>query len=414
MMPIDTSRVYSAYSARTVRARQRSPTSLPRRWPGARRRSRRARDLHPAPGRAAGRRQSRARRRAPPHRQDLDHPGGPAAPASGAARHTAYVDCLGATDVRGLGERLIDAVLENVSGVERIVRAGEGGRGGYAAIGQGALRAHRAGARSSRARRTRSDSSTAHSICRARWRRVRASASSSRSTSSRRRAGSARASSTSCGRASRRRRALPTRSSALRRASSRSCSARRATRSTGSPYRSTSPRPAAIASASRRTTGSPTCARSSQRRRSRSTTRAWTASSTRPAAIRRTRCRCAPRSTTSCATPAQRVVTADLLGIAYEQALRELERPFALHWSELGKQKYLQLVATRVAQKTVCSHRTRRRRCRGPRCFARSNQLQARGLVARLGRGRYEFVEPMFGEYVRRVAGNEAGIVPKR
>jgi len=32
---------------------------------------------------------------------------------------TAYVDCLGATDIRGLGERLIDAVLENVSGAER-------------------------------------------------------------------------------------------------------------------------------------------------------------------------------------------------------------------------------------------------------------------------------------------------------
>src|SRR6195256_1995843 len=32
---------------------------------------------------------------------------------------TGYVDCLGATDIRGLGERLIDAALENVSGVER-------------------------------------------------------------------------------------------------------------------------------------------------------------------------------------------------------------------------------------------------------------------------------------------------------
>src|SRR5512132_4474868 len=32
---------------------------------------------------------------------------------------TAYVDCLGATDIRGLGERLVDALLENVSGVER-------------------------------------------------------------------------------------------------------------------------------------------------------------------------------------------------------------------------------------------------------------------------------------------------------
>ena len=77
---------------------------------------------------------------------------------------------------------------------------------------------------------------------------------------------------------------------------------------------------------------------------------------------------------------AQRVVTADLLGIAYEQALRELERPFALHWSELGKQKYLQLVATRVAQKPCCSHPTRRRRCRGPRSCARSNHCKSRGL----------------------------------
>src|SRR5438132_1428096 len=33
--------------------------------------------------------------------------------------HTAYVDCLGATDIRGLGERLADAILMNLSGVER-------------------------------------------------------------------------------------------------------------------------------------------------------------------------------------------------------------------------------------------------------------------------------------------------------
>jgi hypothetical protein len=29
--------------------------------------------------------------------------------------------------------------------------------------------------------------------------------------------------------------------------------------------------------------------------------------------------------------------------------------------------------------------------------------LRARGLVVRVGRGRYEFLEPMFGEYVRRL-----------
>src|SRR2546423_7465184 len=33
--------------------------------------------------------------------------------------HTAYIDCLGATDIRGLGERIADAVLQNLSGVER-------------------------------------------------------------------------------------------------------------------------------------------------------------------------------------------------------------------------------------------------------------------------------------------------------
>src|SRR5437773_6268777 len=37
-----------------------------------------------------------------------------------------------------------------------------------------------------------------------------------------------------------------------------------------------------------------------------------------------------------------RVVTMDHLGVAYEQAMRELERPFALHWAELGTDKYRQ------------------------------------------------------------------------
>src|SRR5881409_3075479 len=108
---------------------------------------------------------------------------------------------------------------------------------------------------------------------------------------------------------------------------------------------------------------------------------------------------------------AQRVVTADLLAIAYEQALRELERPFALHWSELGKQKYLQLVATRVAQGAVLFASETTPAVPRPEVLRALGSLSARGLVTRLGRGRYEFVDPMFGEYVRRVAGNEAGIV---
>src|SRR3989442_7296879 len=36
-------------------------------------------------------------------------------------QHTAYVDCLGATDLRGLGERLADAVLQNLTGVQRTI-----------------------------------------------------------------------------------------------------------------------------------------------------------------------------------------------------------------------------------------------------------------------------------------------------
>jgi hypothetical protein len=113
---------------------------------------------------------------------------------------------------------------------------------------------------------------------------------------------------------------------------------------------------------------------------------------------------------------AQRVVTADLLAIAYEQALRELERPFALHWSELGKQKYLQLVATRVAQGAVLFASDTTPPVPRPEVLRALESLAARGLVTRLGRGRYEFVEPMFGEYVRRVSGNEAATAagPKR
>src|SRR5713101_3961949 len=57
-------------------------------------------------------------------------------------------------------------------------------------------------------------------------------------------------------------------------------------------------RPAGTASASLPTTGSPTFAKSSRRRRSRSTTRASTVCSTRPADIRRTPCRSAPHCTT--------------------------------------------------------------------------------------------------------------------
>ncbi len=109
----------------------------------------------------------------------------------------------------------------------------------------------------------------------------------------------------------------------------------------------------------------------------------------------------------------QRTVSGDHVAVAYEQALRELERPFALHWAELGTQKYLQAVAKRIAHGAVLyaagSGIPR------PEVLRALESLRARGLVTRLGRGRYEFVEPMFGEYVRRLdEAAPTGIVPSR
>ena len=107
----------------------------------------------------------------------------------------------------------------------------------------------------------------------------------------------------------------------------------------------------------------------------------------------------------------QRAVSADHVAVAYEQALRELERPFALHWAELGTGKYLQVVAKRIASGAVLyaadSGVPR------PEVLRALESLRMRGLVTRLGRGRYEFVEPMFGEYVRRMDEAATTIVPK-
>jgi len=107
----------------------------------------------------------------------------------------------------------------------------------------------------------------------------------------------------------------------------------------------------------------------------------------------------------------QRTVTAELLAVAYEQAMRELERPFALHWSEIGRQKYLQAIAKRVAERAVLY--ASEGEVPRPEVLRALEALRARGLVTRLGRGKYDFVEPMFAEYVRRMSGGEAAIVPQ-
>lgn len=95
-------------------------------------------------------------------------------------------------------------------------------------------------------------------------------------------------------------------------------------------------------------------------------------------------------------------IDGDLVSVAYEQSLRELERPFALHWAELGKHKYLQQVAKRIAHGAVL-YATGAGAVPRAEVLRALDALRARGLVVRIGRGRYEFLEPMFGEYVRRL-----------
>ena len=98
-----------------------------------------------------------------------------------------------------------------------------------------------------------------------------------------------------------------------------------------------------------------------------------------------------------------RVVSPDAIGVAIEQALRELERPFALHWADLGKGKYLQQVAKRIAHGAVLYATDGAGAVPRAEVLRALAALRARGLVTRLARGRYEFVEPLFGEYVRRL-----------
>jgi hypothetical protein len=112
-----------------------------------------------------------------------------------------------------------------------------------------------------------------------------------------------------------------------------------------------------------------------------------------------------------------RTVTGEHLEVAYEQSMRELERPFALHWTELGSQKYLQQVAKRIAHRAVLyAADAKGGAVPRPEVLRALAALRARGLVVRLGRGRYDFVEPMFGEYVRRLDEGvlAAAIVPGR
>jgi len=106
-----------------------------------------------------------------------------------------------------------------------------------------------------------------------------------------------------------------------------------------------------------------------------------------------------------------RTVTPELVSVAYEVAMRELDRPFALHWTDLGGQKYLQAVAKRVARGEPLYAARPDGDVPRAEVLRAVTALRARGLVVRTGRGSYEFLEPMFAEFVRRL---DAGIVPSR
>lgn len=103
-----------------------------------------------------------------------------------------------------------------------------------------------------------------------------------------------------------------------------------------------------------------------------------------------------------------RRVTAELVDAAYEISLRELERPFTLHWTELGGQKYLQAVAKRIARGEPLYAARPDGDVPRAEVLRAVTALQARGLVVRTGRGRYEFLEPMFAEHVRRLDASAA------
>ncbi len=98
-----------------------------------------------------------------------------------------------------------------------------------------------------------------------------------------------------------------------------------------------------------------------------------------------------------------RTVSSGLVDAAYEISLRELERPFALHWTDLGTQKYVQAVAKRIARGEPLY--AARPDADVPRAevLRAVTALRGRGLVVRTGRGRYEYLEPMFAEHVRRL-----------
>lgn len=107
-----------------------------------------------------------------------------------------------------------------------------------------------------------------------------------------------------------------------------------------------------------------------------------------------------------------RSVSAELVDVAYEQAMRELERPFALHWSDLGEQKYLQQVAKRIARAETLYGAGGSGDVPRAEVLRAVTSLRERGLVVRTGRGRYEYLEPMFAEFVRRLDDAPA-IVPR-
>lgn len=99
------------------------------------------------------------------------------------------------------------------------------------------------------------------------------------------------------------------------------------------------------------------------------------------------------------------VIDGTVVDLAYERAMAELARSFDETWTELGERVDARLVARRLALGEPVTSGSKTRRPHPQQAQTALAYLQRRGIIVRAGRGSYRFVEPMFGEYIRRLGG---------
>lgn len=99
-----------------------------------------------------------------------------------------------------------------------------------------------------------------------------------------------------------------------------------------------------------------------------------------------------------------REIDGTIVDLAFERAMAELARSFDEIWTELGERVEARLVARRLALGQPVTSGGKERRPHPQQAQTALAFLQRRGIIARAGRGSYRFIEPMFGEYLRRLS----------